>query len=253
MTESEKRITDRVVEIDYDATRRFFEQRANRPADTCAWTRVMYQDDNPELVVARDKYEKEVILPQLRLGSTHRVLDVGCGVGRWALAVAPLVQNYLCTDFSEGLLDRARDDLRSFSNVEFRCLPAQDVELLVDSHEPFNRVILAGILAYLNDDDVRRCLRGVAKVCSRDDAVVYLREPMGVAARLTLDNYWSEQLDAQYSAVYRSRDEYENLVQDTLCEEGFDINQFTNLYPEDLRNRVETSQFIVLLSRMRPV
>ena len=249
MVEPEKRISDKVVDIDYEATRRFFERRADRPADTCAWTRVMYQDDNPELVVARDTHEKQTVLPKLKLQPSHRVLDVGCGVGRWALATAPLVEQYLGTDFSEGLLNRARDDLRAHPNVEFQCLPAQNIGSLAGGHEPFDRVILAGILAYLNDDDVERCLQGVAELCSATDAIVYIREPMGVASRLTLDRYWSDQLESEYSAIYRSREQYRLMLERTLCAEGFTISQFSPLYPQDLENRVETNQFIVLLQR----
>ena len=209
----------------------------------------MYQDDNPQLAIARDQHEKDVVLPKLRLRSTDRVLDVGCGVGRWALATAPLVMDYLGTDFSDGLLVRARDNLRDHSNVSFECLAAQDVEQLASRNAPFNRVILAGILAYLNDADAERCLRGIAKVCSRTDAIVYLREPMGVKERLTLTNFWSGQLNAEYSAIYRSRQEYELLLERTLTSQGFRVDLFANLYPEDLQNRVETSQFIVLLHR----
>ena len=250
MDEPEKRISDKVVDIDYEATRRFFERRADRHVDTCAWTRVMYQDDNPELVIARDTHEKQTVLPHLKLQASHRVLDVGCGVGRWALATAPLVKQYLGTDFSEGLLRRARDELRLYRNADFQCLPAQDVGLLAGGQDPFERVILAGILAYLNDDDVERCLRGVAKLCSASDAIVYIREPMGVASRLTLDRYWSDQLDSEYSAIYRSREQYRLMLERTLCADGFNISQFTPLYPPDLENREETSQFIVLLQRV---
>lgn len=249
MQEPEKRVSGKVVDIDYGATRRFFDQRADRPADDCSWTRVMYQDGNPQLVVARDEHEKQVVLPKLRLQETHRLLDVGCGVGRWAHAVAPIVRRYLGTDFSDGLLDRARESLRGYDNVEFQCVPAQEVGTISGTSEPFNRVIVAGVLAYLNDDDVRRCLRGIAEVCSSTDATVYIREPMGVEARLTLDKFWSEQLGSEYSAIYRSREEYQQLLASTLCTEGFRIGEFTNLYPEDLQNRVETSQFIVLLHR----
>lgn len=249
MSDPKKRISDEVVEIDYDATQRFFDQRAVGSADACSWTRVMYQDDNPDLAVARDKHEKQVVLPQLHLNPTHHLLDVGCGVGRWALTVAPLVQSYLGTDFSDGLLARAREALGQCSDVEFLRLAAQDVETLAGRRGPFHRVILAGILAYLNDDDAKRCLRGVAKVCSKTDAIVYLREPMGITSRLTLDKFWSDQLNSEYSAIYRSREEYQALLEETLCAEGFHIDQFTALYPQDLQNRVETCQCIVLLNR----
>ena len=249
MQEPEKRVSGKVVDIDYGATRRFFEQRADRPAEACSWTRVMYQDGNPELAIARDVHEKRVVLPRLQLRETDRLLDVGCGVGRWALTVVPLVHRYLGTDFSEGLLERARQILGGHQNAQFQCLPAQDVGSLVGIQEPFNRVIVAGVLAYLNDDDAQRCLRGIAEVCSNTDAIVYIREPMGVEARLTLDKFWSEQLGSEYSAIYRSRDEYRQLFQSTLCTEGFRIAEFTDLYPRDLQNRAETSQFIVMLHR----
>lgn len=249
MQESEKRVSGKVVDIDYDATRRFFEQRAGRPAETCSWTRVMYQDDNPELAIARDEHEKRMVLPRLQLRDTDRLLDVGCGVGRWALTVAPFVHQYMGTDFSEGLLVQARDNLGGHENAQFQCLPAQDVGSLEDFQGPFSRVIVAGVLAYLNDEDAQRCLRGIADVCSSTDAIIYIREPMGVDSRLTLDRFWSEQLESEYSAIYRSREEYRQLFETTLCAAGFRIDEFINLYPQDLQNRLETSQFIVMLHR----
>lgn len=209
----------------------------------------MYQDDNPALAVARDKHEKATVLPLLQLMRTDRLLDVGCGVGRWAVACAPVVKDYLGTDFSEALLRQAREETATFSNAEFMCLAAQDTELLRESRGCFSRVILAGILAYLNDEDVVRCLRGVADVTATTDAIVYLREPMGMSSRLTLDNFWSEQLGAEYSAIYRSRGEYRDFLESTLCAEGFQVTHFDSLYPENLENRPETSQFIVLLHR----
>ena len=242
------RVGGEIVDIDYQSTLHFFERRAEVEADDCPWTRVLYQDDDPELVIARDRHEKDVVLPRLRLSHTDRVLDVGCGVGRWALAVAPLVRAYLGTDFSEGLLSRARNELSKFWNADLECLRAQDIAHLVGRRSPFNRVILSGILAYLNDEDAKRCLRGIADLSSPSGTIIYVREPMGVSARLTLDNFWSDQLGARYSAIYRSCEEYEMLFQEMLGPFGFRISQFEDLYPADLQNRAETSQFIVMIS-----
>ncbi|KAF5308403.1 hypothetical protein FQR65_LT18160 [Abscondita terminalis] len=61
----------------------FFNTRANKIDQLDSLRAVMYQDGNPELVVHRDIAEKEILLSKLKINKKIRVLDVGCGVGRW--------------------------------------------------------------------------------------------------------------------------------------------------------------------------
>jgi cyclopropane fatty-acyl-phospholipid synthase-like methyltransferase len=240
------RTTGTRVDLDYAATRAFFDARAGRADGPCPWTATMYQDTTPELAAARDRCEKERVLPLLRLHSAARVLDVGCGVGRWAVSIAPRVATYHGVDFSEGLLEQARLICAETPGAEhalFTRCDAQDVGQLEGGYD---RIVLAGILAYLNDDDARRCLEGVAAVAS-PDAIVYLREPMGVGARLTLDRHWSDDLEADYSAIYRTVSEYRDLLDLTLAPAGLHLQAIGDLYPPELDNRSETRQRIIVL------
>ena len=62
----------------------FFEERAKK-ANTIGYKQaVIYQDKNPNLAEKRDKAEKELLLPKFKLSGRERVLDIGCGTGRWA-------------------------------------------------------------------------------------------------------------------------------------------------------------------------
>jgi arsenite methyltransferase len=49
-----------------------------------------------------------------------RVADVGSGTGFLAAGLAPLVARVTCVDASAGMLDQARENLKSFANVRYR-------------------------------------------------------------------------------------------------------------------------------------
>jgi ubiquinone/menaquinone biosynthesis C-methylase UbiE len=59
------------------------------------------------------------IFPKEFLQGDKTGLDVGCGSGRWARFVAPLVGKLICVDASAEALQVARRNLAPFSNVEF--------------------------------------------------------------------------------------------------------------------------------------
>jgi cyclopropane fatty-acyl-phospholipid synthase-like methyltransferase len=246
------RTPGRRVDLDYEATRAFFDARAERVEGPCAWTATMYHDGAPALAEARDRCEKEFVLPLLSLQRDTRVLDVGCGLGRWAVAIAPLVASYTGIDFSDGLLVQGRAICAQIPGAEkavFERCDARDVGRL---DGPFDRIVLAGILQYLNDDDARRCLDGVASLAA-PDAVVYVREPMRTRARLTFDRYWSDDLETDYSTIYRTVSEYEDMLAATLGPVGLRMQLMGDLYPPELEHPLETRQRLMLLAAEDPV
>jgi SAM-dependent methyltransferase len=82
----------------------FFEERARRVEHLGPLRAVIYQDKHPDLAERRDEAEKEKLLPILKLAPSLRLLDVGCGTGRWADTVVPLVAAYHGIDISPGLV-----------------------------------------------------------------------------------------------------------------------------------------------------
>lgn len=74
------------------------------------------------------------VLPWQELPPQAIAADIGCGSGRWAIAVAPRVGRLICVDASPAALDVARRNLARWQNVDFRCadvgnLPFADGEL----------------------------------------------------------------------------------------------------------------------------
>jgi ubiquinone/menaquinone biosynthesis C-methylase UbiE len=226
--------------INYERTLAFFEARA-KTAVTNPLTATMYQ--SPALADRRNQAEKQIAIPLMDLRFNDRVLDLGCGSGRWALDITPSVSAYLGLDFSEGLLKIARAQIPA---ATFQCMPvnAIDIDALIVA-PPFKLVICSGILAYLNDRDVTSVFASVSQIAAPESRF-YIREPIAKSERLTLDDYWSEELGASYSAVYRTRFEYLDLFSSLR---GFQVREEGEPFPPELQNRAETEQHFFLLER----
>lgn len=246
-----ERVTGDRVSIDYDSTLEFFERRADNAGGDPRITVTSYQDDHPELAERRDLAEWERVRGHLRLDRRPAVIDIGCGVGRWTRHLSGRVSRYFGIDFSPGLADLARvaaaeADLGDSALVQVRS--AADVgEPGLEDPGPFGLVIVSGVLTYLNDADVERCVQGIARLTA-SDAVVYVREPVGLIDRLTLRGHWSTELKDRYSAVYRPADHYRRVLHDALVPLGF-VSDLDEPLDANLQNRAETSQHFFVLSR----
>lgn len=232
-------------DIDYAETLRFFEDRGRTALPSAPETSTMYQQG--DLARQRDQHERGIVEPLLALRGDERVLDIGCGYGRWARALSGRIRSYLGVDFSNELLRLA--EAVSLPNSRYQCLPAQQIqaECLIQS-PPFDLFLCSGILIYLNDADVSRLARSVAALAS-PNAVCYLREPMALAERLTLDRFPSAELNNDYSAIYRTVPECHALFGIHLEAAGFTLAHHQSLYPPELCNRRETEQWIQIWRR----
>jgi SAM-dependent methyltransferase len=226
--------------ISYEQTLAFFDARG-RNVSANQLTATMYQDS--VLAAKRDEAEKRTALPLLGLHSQDRVLDLGCGAGRWAEEVVPTALDYLGIDFSENLLEAAR--LR-FPRACFQRLAVNSLNAAaLKVAPPFTLVLCSGILAYINDADLL-CLFETLGLLAATESRIYVREPIAKTERLTLDEYWSEDLQSSYSAIYRTRVEYLNMFRSLV---GFRLQVETEPFPAELQNRIETKQHCFLLER----
>jgi len=240
------------IDIDYSSTQAFFDKRGKADyANVLSAT--MYQDSNPELVEQRDATEKQVLSPQLRLGTGSRVLDIGCGIGRWGWFVhdqAPSAQ-YLGIDFSPSLVEKAQAEagLRGKPELRFQVMSATDItpDTLVLA-PPYDLIIVSGLLIYLNDQDCLKLLTQAAKLCA-PGGQIYLREPVGVSERFTLDRFYSNELQHEYSAIYRTIAELEQLLEQALTPGAFSVRASDFLFAQDLEKRAETRQYYRILQK----
>lgn len=242
------RIKREKVNIDYSKTKTFFEARGAKYNEEYPYVTTMYQDQHPQLTDKRNREETARILPLLQLNETARVLDLGCGIGRWADSIICPIESYLGIDFSENMVQIARSR-NTRDNFRFERTSVCDFKEYYESSgfRPFNRLIIAGVFMYLNDEDVNNILRFLPDVLS-PDSIIYIREPVGIQERLTLKDFYSQELEHNYNSIYRSAEEYRQIFQDNApafvsVREGFLFDA-----PE-LNNRKETSQYYFILRK----
>lgn len=237
-------------QIDRDEVLDFFENRASRIGTLGPVRAVIYQDDHPDLAERRDRTEKERLLPMLALDGSQRLLDIGCGTGRWTGDVLPLCSHYHGIDFSPGLITHARQRFEDRPDALFSIASADRFSLAsLCEAQPFDRMLCCGVLIYLNDEEVERAFRCMA-ASSAPAARLVLREPMALQARLTLQQHPSEELKHTYNAIYRTREELGRFLERTLMSSGFKIEAEGDLFLDaSMNNRSETKQRWMILER----
>ena len=122
----------------------------------------------------------ETIWERMELNATDRILDLGCGQG-WACreiaSRAPRGCEVVGLDISDGMIQRAREKSRLFSNVTYHCGSVDDLPWL-DSH--FTKIISIEAFYYFEHQEhvLKELLRVIQPggqlflliCCFRDDA-----------------------------------------------------------------------------------
>jgi cyclopropane fatty-acyl-phospholipid synthase-like methyltransferase len=240
---------DNKPEIDHNKVLEFFEQRAQKAKKIGYKQAVIYQDKNPELAEKRDLAEKELLLPKLQLSGQERLLDIGCGSGRWSEVLSSLTQYYHGIDSSLGLLDIARTNFTQ-ANTKYTCIKANELSLkALNENVLFERVCCFGVLIYLNELELDNTFKGVAEVTA-PNGIFLLREPTGVDCRLTIQNHFSDDMEQTYNAIYRTEQELLDKAEKNLYPWGFKLISCGDVFENiDLNNRTETKQRYYLFKK----
>lgn len=227
----------------------FFKERASKVATLGATRAVIYQDKHPDLAEKRDVAEKARLLPLLQPHANSRVLDIGCGTGRWTSELASRSLHYHGIDFSPELIDCASELHKGNARVRFSVASAESYSLESLREAPFDRILCCGVLIYLNDEDVVRALRCMVDAAA-PQARILLREPVATADRLSIIRHFSEELEQDYNAIYRTENELREAASAALGDSGFQIIDSGNVYLDaQLNNRTETVQRWLAMER----
>jgi cyclopropane fatty-acyl-phospholipid synthase-like methyltransferase len=250
MTRTFSKANENAPRLDRQAVVEFFEQRAAKAGTLGPVRAVIYQDKDPDLAERRDVAEKALLLPKMRLSDHHRVLDVGCGTGRWAQALVPHCGTYHGADVSPGLIRIAEQSYEGEPKARFSVSAADSLSLeALSESEPFDRILCAGVLMYLNDDEALHALEAIGRMAA-PEALLVLREPLGTDLRLTITEHFSEDMEQNYNAVYRSEAELIDMVDRTLGVNGFRVEDRGDVYSDpSLNNRVDTKQRWFVVAR----
>ena len=192
------------IEIDNNSTKEFWENRANNINNL--QTVLLGSDKTGIEQNTRNEHEKLIVESIIKQIQNPRILDIGCGIGRWAENLINQFDSYTGVDFSEGFINFASEKFANYSNIKFynNSILNLDKEIL---NSKFNFIICTGVLMYINDSNIFDIFKAFRRVTPE---YVYIQESISLMdARLTLNKFESKDLQTNYNAIYRTKQEYE--------------------------------------------
>ena len=196
--------------IDTETVKDFFDSRAETKVDNLLEVTSFHEEDN---LKKRQQEDLNVILDNMDL-TGKKIFEIGCGVGRWAEVFHDKCDQYLGIDYSKNLIDIANENY-NYNNCYFQEMSAVNIDvnaLLVNP--PFDIILITGVLLFFNDEDFPKMIKSVNDIVS-DDKIIYIRETISlVNERLTLKDFYSEDLKTDYNAIYRTKEEFLELFKD---------------------------------------
>jgi ubiquinone/menaquinone biosynthesis C-methylase UbiE len=107
-------------------------------------------------------YTAKQVTSALDLQPTDRVLELGCGVGRIGLEIAPKVAHWEGADISQNMLDVARSRLATQRNVGFTELKRSRLDGLADAS--FDKAYCVAVFIHMDKEDFFLYLEELARV-----------------------------------------------------------------------------------------
>lgn len=190
-------------EIDTSTVKDFFDKRAEKDVENLMTITSYHDKDNLE---KRQKEEIKVISKKIDFNG-KKLLEIGCGLGRWAEYFQDKCNEYVGIDYSENLIEIAKENF-SFPNCYFETLSVTEIdEENLPIKGPYDIIFITGVLIYLNDEDIKIMIEKINNI-THNNSIIYIRETISVLnTRLTLKDFYSEELEVDYNAIYRTETE----------------------------------------------
>ncbi len=181
------------------------------------------QTDNHQAVL-RNKLESSILHDLLKKHVSAefklQILDLGCGLGRWYCNFKHELNHYIGTDFSADYVQYCQHQYKTDNNdfLQRDLCSEKDIAETLSANNNFNLIIITGVLMYLNDSAVRQLLSFINEyACIKlDSTFLYIQESTAWKERLTLSEFPSKELKSTYNAIYRTNEEYLQLITENL-------------------------------------
>lgn len=200
------RVYDEKININDRSTKTFWETRGGEKVTLKSV--LLGVDKKNDAQEKRNFNEVNILNSFLKKGSKYKILDIGCGIGRWAENLKDRIENYVGIDYAKSFVEFANSRFASSSNINFYNMSATDIDLNSIGRD-FNLIICTGVLMYINDCDMDNVFGMLGQI---DSDYLYIQESTCLLdKRLTLNNFESKELKTNYSAIYRTQSEYEEI------------------------------------------
>ena len=203
------RIYGDIVEISSDSVLEFYEKKsAKNPLNA-----VFLNDKLPVLGHnLRNEKEKEILLSFLDK-KKYKILELGCALGRWVDNLGfEYIEKYDGIDFCKNFIDQAKEKFKEFSNINFYLMSIFDLDYNF-LNEKYDLIIVSNCLMYVNDKEIKKIFKTLDKFLDVNGKIYFQDSISVIDERLTLKNFYSDEMKTNYSAIYRTQKEYIELVE----------------------------------------
>lgn len=192
-------------------------------------------EEDPILIEKKILIETKKVFSYANLSSDSLVLDLGSGTGQWAFRFANIVKHVTAVEFSSPMLNIAEKLAiqKNIKNVSFHSGKAQTF----NPKSSFDLVFISGLLIYLTDNQISELLKNVYGYLKLGGRVI-LRDGTALNERYEIHNKYSDELDANYTAFYRTTNEYIAVFKS----HGLDVLKHEDMFEagSELNKRIET-------------
>lgn len=237
------------ININMDNIKEFYKKRATEKITVHIDSPVVLCGDTDNKKIDEwTRFEIENRINLLEIDNDSNILELGCGTGRISKFIIDLIpKSYTGIDYVQELVDIAKNrlDIKKSENINFLSTSFKDF-FKSNRNRKFNRFFISGgVLMYINDCEAKECIKKLADIMD-ENSVIYISEPISTEKRLTLNEFYSENLKSNYSALYRTENEYINLFK-PLIKKGFSLNINEEFFYEDIKRQKETKQWLFVL------
>lgn len=237
------------VSIHMENVQSFYNKRAEL-VEQKGWGAISLGDEDSSIANRVYDYDQDTLFPKLGVGPDTRVLELGCGMGRWAKIVLPHCSTYCGIDFSKEMLKAAEKICEDYAEkstfFQFSASEATEKDPLFYG-ETFQCIILSGVCIYINDKELTRIFERLP-LFAHTNCTICVKETVALSERLTLNEFHSEALQSTYNAIYRTKEEYRTMFE-PLMNAGFSISEQYFLPEAVGRKRPETNGLCTIFKR----
>jgi SAM-dependent methyltransferase len=207
------------TDIDGESVKNFWNNNAQK--DSSLKSVLLGYDFGENSADLHNQKEAKIVLDFIGDGK-KTILDIGCGIGRWAYNLKPIILKYDGIDFSEKFIESANHSFNGFDEISFHCMSATNIDQ-IKLLKKYDVIIMAEVSMYINDEELDK-VYGYINNFTGKSSLLYIQDTTSLLeTRLTLKDFESKELKTKYNVIYRTKNEYETLFKKYLA--GFKIRE----------------------------
>lgn len=193
--------------INYKKMKLFWEKRSSKEDESVQLGTLGISIDKVRL---RQKIEIEKTIEYLNFKKNDIFLELGCGNGRWIFLSIPYVKEIYGIDYSKGMISSILNNSIYKENINKIFLFVSSAQKFLIS-KYFSKILISGTFTHMNDIHIEKMMKNINKMTRKDSRII-IRNSTGIEKRFEVHNEYSEAIKDYYSAIYREKNEYINIM-----------------------------------------